>query len=560
MNQIKPINIIIGRNNAGKSSLVDAVKHHPHHNDSSQRSPIETFWCRKYKITPKRTEILLIDENPPYVTNNIKRRKLPIDHYTELGITTHNDTFIEILWNNKSSLVLCNNEDITAKKLGQQALAFQEAILNHYGERFPLVGSTFFDLQEDRRIVAERIDSNNNTILADGSGTTNIIARFMHSADLREERVTQDMLNSLNKIFSPDAHFNSISTKLIGGSNDLYEIFLNEDKKGDIALSDSGRGLQTVIIILSAIYLLPDLSKYRTDRAEWVFTLEEIENTLHPSLQRRLFSFLRDWTVSSGAVIFATTHSHVVIDLFANDKEAQILHVTHDGTNARVTPVLAHAGRRGVLDDLDVRASDLLQANSIVWVEGPTDRLYFNRWIELWTGGELQEGRDYQCVFYGGRLLSHLDSEEPSEVRKETIEILRVNNRAILLMDSDKKSGKDPLGETKQRLISEVENTGGYAWVTQGREVEHYIPRSAFEAYFGKELRSLRINGNVLEYLNKAAGKPERKSYDKFKLAKEMIPLLTRDNLEGHRDLNERMKAVVEQIREWNSRPPEPAP
>lgn len=36
-----------------------------------------------------------------------------------------------------------------------------------------------------------------------------------------------------------------------------------------------------------------------------------------------------------------------------------------------------------LLNDLDIRASDLLQSNGIVWVEGPSDRVYVKRWIEL---------------------------------------------------------------------------------------------------------------------------------------------------------------------------------
>ena len=71
----------------------------------------------------------------------------------------------------------------------------------------------------------------------------------------------------------------------------------------------------------------------------------------------------------------------------------------------------------GVLDDLDVRASDILLANSVIWVEGPSDRLYINRWIELWENGALKEGIHYQCMFYAGRLLAHISAEDPAQQR-----------------------------------------------------------------------------------------------------------------------------------------------
>ena len=56
-----------------------------------------------------------------------------------------------------------------------------------------------------------------------------------------------------------------------------------------------------------------------------------------------------------------------------------------------------------------VRTSDIrlviLQANCVVWVEGPSDRIYLKHWIEAVTS-ELIEGLHYSIMFYGGRLLS----------------------------------------------------------------------------------------------------------------------------------------------------------
>lgn len=54
------------------------------------------------------------------------------------------------------------------------------------------------------------------------------------------------------------------------------------------------------------------------------------------------------------------------------------------------------------------KASDILQANRVIWVKGLSDRIYINKCINLWSNGTLKEGKDYQCVFYGGRSLSHL--------------------------------------------------------------------------------------------------------------------------------------------------------
>jgi putative ATP-dependent endonuclease of the OLD family len=44
--------------------------------------------------------------------------------------------------------------------------------------------------------------------------------------------------------------------------------------------------------------------------------------------------------------------------LFAHDTEGQVLHVTHDRTCAALKRVVTYVDNRGILDDLDIRASD----------------------------------------------------------------------------------------------------------------------------------------------------------------------------------------------------------
>ena len=252
-----------------------------------------------------------------------------------------------------------------------------------------------------------------------------------------------------------------------------------------------------------------------------------------------------------------TTHSPVVVDLFADDEHAQLVHVTHDGRDATATTVLDHTSRHSVLNDLDVRASDLLQANGIIWVEGPTDRMYLNRWIELWSNGDLKEGKDYQCVFYGGRLLSHLSADESSDEQRDAVQVLRVNRNVAVVIDSDRRYARTPLNATKKRLRDEVTGAGGIAWITKGREVEHYIPHATLVKRFGAKAPELGIYDDVLTYLNQMKEK-STKGFDKIKLAESIIPLLTAQDLDGHLDVKANMDALCGTIREWNRKPVPP--
>jgi putative ATP-dependent endonuclease of OLD family len=115
---------------------------------------------------------------------------------------------------------------------------------------------------------------------------------------------------------------------------------------------------------------------------------------------------------------------------------------------------------------------------------GASDRLYINRWIELYAKARIKEGTHYQCVFYGGRLLAHLAADDPEIDTDEVVKILRLNRNAILVVDSDKRSVDDELNSTKLRLINEIENFRGFVWVTAGKEIENYLALSAIKALF----------------------------------------------------------------------------
>ena len=141
------------------------------------------------------------------------------------------------------------------------------------------------------------------------------------------------------------------------------------------------------------------------------------------------------------------------------------------------------------LDDLGLRASDLLQANSVIWVEGPSDRIYLLHWIGL-LAPDLSEGIDYAIMFYGGRLLAHLTMEEKKaqEDVSRFINLLRLNQRSALVMDSDRKtSPKDAINATKQRLVNEGQKSGLHTWVTDGREIENELPPRVVEAALAAE-------------------------------------------------------------------------
>ncbi len=542
--EIRRVNLIIGRNNSGKSSLLDVIATIA----SGEYSFDESTWRGT-----KNPEIVF----ESLVSTEAARQTFPqgtsggrigINHW-EYGKQyigrkikwTHNGN------RNGATLIECDDDGLQPS-LNQSG---------DYAKRLPnnmqifLDGKIFRRLLAERDILPESSLEGDITISTNGNGLTNAIQSFINWSTLPSDLVEKDMLAGLNTIFAHDASFTDIVCQFHKASNQ-WEIYLEEEHKGRIPLSQSGSGLKTVMLVLAYLILIPHLEK--KPLSAYVFGFEELENNIHPALLRRLNDYIYQASVEHDFVYFLTTHSNVLIDQFSKQADAQIIHVTHNGESSVCTTAKTYVENNGILDDLDVRASDILQANGIVWVEGPSDRIYMNRWIDLWSGGEFKEGTHYQIIFYGGRLLSHLSAEVPENVEK-SISILNANRNAIILIDSDKRSQQASVNATKKRINEEFENLGAFCWITKGKEIENYIPSTAVDSLFDIEDSSqVEKYENFFEHLETLIpGEGEKYSAKKPLLAESIVPFMTKENMPEILDIDSCTESVCDSIRKWNS-------
>jgi putative ATP-dependent endonuclease of the OLD family len=534
--EFQPITVVVGRNNTGKSAIIDALR--------VVLSGKKAFRDEYHRAGQQASFDIESHLGEPDL------RQVFRENHSSGGVPGGNDwmygrDFV-------GSLLVRSFDGAWSPRWvdGPDLNAINSGIRDNYAsqimERAAVPKGTLFHIAAERNVRPEP-QADAQIVEPSGEQLTNLVRAFLYDARLPMREVEQGLLSDLNEIYRGDTEFARILCRQEGSAG-RWEIYLTEKGGVPIRLSQSGSSLKSIFIILATIRLNPIVAR-ESSLENNVFCVEEPENNLHPALLRRLLDFLSTTREGSNSSLLITTHSATAIDWATRRGDATTYHVCRGPGGAVAQEAKEYRALRSLLHDLDIRASEILQANGVVWVEGPSDRLYVRKWLELGSAGALKEGVHYSTMFYGGKLLSHLSSLPPAEV-EEAISLLRLNRNLALLIDSDRRRLRGgrfraELNATKRRLIAETESIGGYVWVTHGKEIENYLHSDLLRALSDGHVRHVDDYDSVPTALGQFIG-------DKISLAHSAMALVQPEHLEVN-DLAQRVQGLCAEVMRWNS-------
>lgn len=529
LDNLKKINIIIGKNNCGKSNVLRFLQIlHANINDLDK---FPNDLTNQHRRNGKSSTISIKIKGDNFPHNKEKFRQASGFDYNSFLENYHTFDFD---LNSKNIELPESVNNLEWRQLiplqGHYSQADKPTLLNVIKDNWKRtieqnIKNTFKDLIyiPHLRVIKEGHQFGDSNSSINGS---NIISKMfeMQNPKIGEEK-SRDKFNLIQSfvrdlINKPDLIIEIPHTK--------EEIVLTIDQNR-LPLDSFGTGIHQLVMLCSTLVI----------HENSIVCIEEPEIHLHPELQRKFINFL-DKTKN---IYFITTHSNVFLDSRYN---TSIYHVQNDGIKSTIFNANQTSKTFTILNDLGYQSSDILQSNGVIWVEGPSDRTLLLKWINL-LDNTLIEGLHFSIMFYGGRLLSHL-SFENDKIISELIPLLKLNRNAFVVMDRDGFSSKVKINQTKTRIKNELGNKN--SWITKGREIENYLTEKTLKSWLQVE----RVTTNSDKKLEEIISKVSTKKYDtsKSKYSIEIAKHIELEDLEIL-DLKLKINQLIKNIKNWNN-------
>ncbi|MBI2938382.1 MAG: AAA family ATPase [Thaumarchaeota archaeon] len=249
-------------------------------------------------------------------------------------------------------------------------------------------------------------------------------------------------------------------------------------KEGDLGLqpSEIGGGEQSIMGIVKETF---DVNA--------ILIVEEPEIHLHPKLQRLLLSYLRE--LSSKTQVMVSSHSPI----FASKLDLAGVFIVSKDEEGRTTVEQVNEGNvNRIIDELGIKPADILDYDTVVFVEGQDDVKIFNAWARRFkSSGNIgfidTEGWNNMEYYANARILGSR----------------RIKVTPFVIFDGDTEDGK--LKDVKDKLVKQLDLREENINTLKADSIEDYllVPIAILRAFPNFNLSEKEIESFLESYKTK---------------------------------------------------------
>lgn len=464
----RKINVFIGLNNSGKSRILRSIFRNMQLITNDNSVHFENIKQKKGQVIKILSRLVAYFEENDDITHKIdswkkyfEQKEIDIEYYyvidfltlrnTQLTDPTNNEKYFSVLLELEEIFKLTDEDKPRNTKLHPNAtyiptLRGLKPLIN------PVEKNTIsLKLEQDHykeRVIADYFK---------GANDANVYSGLNIYYDVRSKLLgSENDRNLIRNIenFLEVHVFNQKITLTPKIDDDILHIKIGNEV--DRRISDLGDGIQTILSILFPILLKKDEEHY--------FFIEEPETNLHSKKQVQILNLLAN-EFPKHQYFFSSHSAH-----FLKADNLNIFKVENDNSKIKISTLKNSVEIISLLNELGYSANDLFQSNYLIWVEGPSDVIYFEYFLSNLLPSHFKLNTHYTILMYGGKTGSFLWSKEKVE------NILAINRNCSLLADSDRTKKDDKC--TIEDLFNNFNSFGIHTWVTPYREIENHLDKT----------------------------------------------------------------------------------